>query len=85
MKVYKIMDKDTGLYSTGGIDPKWTKQGKTWNGMNHVKNHLRQFCEESWPDKLWYNGIPDSWIIQEYLVSESLINNLSAKHQYPLR
>lgn len=40
MKVYKIRDKNTGLFSTGGVSPKWTKTGKTWSCEGHLKSHL---------------------------------------------
>lgn len=31
MKVYKIRDKNTGLFSSGhGRRAKWTKKGRTW-------------------------------------------------------
>lgn len=42
MKVYRIRDKD-GRYSSGGKDPDFTKAGKTWANIGHVKNHIRQF------------------------------------------
>lgn len=42
MKVYRIRDKD-GRYSSGGTDPDFTKAGKTWANIGHVKNHIRQF------------------------------------------
>lgn len=44
MKVYKIRDEN-GLYSTGGMEPDFTKGGKTWSNIGHVKNHLRQFID----------------------------------------
>ena len=44
MKVYRIRDKD-GRYSSGGMDPDFTKGGKTWANIGHLKNHLRQFMD----------------------------------------
>lgn len=41
-KLYKIRDPATGLYSMGGVDPRWTKKGKVWTNIGHLKNHLRQ-------------------------------------------
>ncbi len=37
---YKIKDTKTGLYSTGGVNPKFTKKGKVWNNIGHVKSHI---------------------------------------------
>ena len=40
---YKIRRKGTtDQFSTGGATPKWSKTGKTWNHLGHVKSHLRQ-------------------------------------------
>lgn len=38
--IYKIRSRVTGLYSTGGGTPGWSKKGKTWNQRGHVSNHL---------------------------------------------
>jgi hypothetical protein len=40
MKIYKIIHKNTGLYSAGGTTPRWTKKGKTWNSLGHLKLHI---------------------------------------------
>lgn len=42
INIYKIRDKKTGLFSRGGSNPSWTKGGKTWTNIGHVKNHLHQ-------------------------------------------
>jgi hypothetical protein len=42
VKVFRIRDSN-GLYSTGGQSPSFTKAGKTWSNIGHVKSHLRQF------------------------------------------
>jgi hypothetical protein len=58
MKVYKVRDKQTGLFSTGGCYPKFTKKGKTWKALNHVRTHLTLYrtCHK----------VPASWEIVEY-------------------
>lgn len=38
--LYKIRNKKTGLFSTGGVAPRWTKLGKTWNSIGTFKSHL---------------------------------------------
>jgi hypothetical protein len=38
--VYKIRNKDTGLFSTGGTYPRWTKAGKVWKQKGHLTVHL---------------------------------------------
>lgn len=39
-KFYKIRDKNTGLYSTGGAYPHWSAVGKMWSGIGPLKNHF---------------------------------------------
>lgn len=45
-RVFKIRDKATGLFSRGGtnINNLWTKEGKSWSNIGHLKNHLNQFA-----------------------------------------
>ena len=40
LTLYKIRNKDTGLYSTGGASPSWSKTGKTWSKVCHITAHL---------------------------------------------
>ena len=57
MKVYKIRDRNTGLFSTGGVSPSWTKLGKTWNSEGALKNHLTLLQE--------YSNYEDSWTFKK--------------------
>jgi len=96
--IFKIKDSTTGLFSTGGTCPRWTKRGKTWNQINHVKAHLRQFCsykvtkhsKNSWEVEKDYNtlvnNIPKSWVIVEISASGTtgFTKEYSAKDLYPL-
>lgn len=41
MTFYKIRHKQTGLFSKGGVQPKFNKCGKTWATMGHIKLHLK--------------------------------------------
>ncbi len=41
--VYKIQDTATKLYSTGGYDPKWTRDGKSWKTMGQLKSSLKLY------------------------------------------
>lgn len=38
--VYKIRKKSDGLFSTGGSRPRFTKKGKVWASIGHIRNHL---------------------------------------------
>ncbi len=40
MTLYKIRDRATGLFSTGGRRPGWNKKGKYWNSMGTLRAHL---------------------------------------------
>lgn len=51
MSTFKIRDRATGLYSTGGSTPRWSKRGKVWTNIGHVKLHLQQLWrDESYPE-----------------------------------
>jgi len=39
---FKIRDKTTGLFSTGGESPGWSKTGKKWSKPGHITTHLGQ-------------------------------------------
>ena len=43
MKVYKLRNKKTGLFSLGGLYPKYNKSGKIWKRMSDLKLHLSMF------------------------------------------
>jgi len=40
MKLYKIRRISDGLFSMGGMYPYFSKVGKTWNTIGHLRNHL---------------------------------------------
>lgn len=37
---YQIKDKNTGLFSQGGLEPKFKRSGKYWNHLAHVRSHI---------------------------------------------
>lgn len=68
MTFYKIRHKTTGLFSMGGVEPRFTKRGKTWATMGHVKLHLngvRHYANEP--------KSPLSAQAQEYLNSIEIV------------
>lgn len=46
MKVWKIKQLSTGLFSNGGITPSFTKEGKVWTSKRDLSNHLAQFLTD---------------------------------------
>lgn len=40
LKIYRIRDRRTGLWSSGGGAPKFGKRGKTWDSLAHVSSHI---------------------------------------------
>lgn len=38
---FKIRDKKTGLYSSGGYVPSWSESGKSWKSLAGIRAHLR--------------------------------------------
>jgi hypothetical protein len=63
MKIYRIRDKSTGKFSSGGRTPRWTKNGKVWFELGHVKLHLNQVHKFS---KDYY--LENSELVAEYFV-----------------
>lgn len=69
MKVYKIFNTESKLYSKGGMGADhscysqiyWSKKGKVWNGIGPLKLHLKQFKK-----------IPATWQVHEFEVREEL-------------
>lgn len=55
MKYYKIRNKRTGLYSTGGKFPDWTKKGKSWATLGHVAAHLNQHVGTNYQSWIYAN------------------------------
>lgn len=45
MKIYKIRN-DEGLFSTGGLTPRWRKVGKTWTKEQNVLSHLNMILND---------------------------------------
>lgn len=44
--VYKIRRRSDGWYSKGGVYAFFSKYGKTWNTIGHLKRHLAQMTKE---------------------------------------
>jgi hypothetical protein len=62
--VFKIKDTTTGLYSTGGSHPKWTKLGKSWNTRGQVICSLKNWCDGDY--KTGKRPAPESWVVEEF-------------------
>jgi hypothetical protein len=48
---YKIMN-DSGKFSTGGTMPRFTKRGKIWGDLGHVRSHITMFASMSEPERM---------------------------------
>jgi len=81
--LFKIRDKNTGLYSSGGMSPNWTSKGKTWNGMGPLKSHLNQFMKSKNYSKERYNKIPENWEVIKIKLIESEVIKMDAHSLYP--
>lgn len=69
--VYKIRNKTSGLFSTGGSSPGFTKVGKTWSTIGYLKSHLTM-----WADMGYHQPprpFPDNWEIVEMIVTENVL------------
>ena len=39
--MFKIRNKNTGQFSSGGAYPRWTKRGKIWYALHHLRAHMK--------------------------------------------
>lgn len=62
---FKIRDRMTGLYSTGGSNPKWNAKGKTWKDIGPLRAHLTQLMHY-----YYFKGVPPVWDIVEFEMVE---------------
>ena len=44
---YKIRNRKTGLFSRGGMSPRFDKKGKVWKKPGHITSHLNQLSPKS--------------------------------------
>lgn len=47
-RVFKIVRLSDGKFSNGGSRPSFTKAGKSWADVGHLKNHLNLFKYDNW-------------------------------------
>jgi hypothetical protein len=66
MKIYKIRSKETGMFSTGSMNPSWAKRGKEWRQVNHLRSHLSQYYD------FWEKHIPYDRDFTQGEVAEAL-------------
>lgn len=72
-RLYMIRRKSDGLYSTGGSSPRFTRVGKAWTAINHLKNHLKLVgVGHAIYDDKW-NRIGYNWSCPKYADCEIVV------------
>lgn len=80
MKVYKIRNSE-GLFSTGGMRPRFTKQGKMWQQLGHVHGHISQLTTVYTPADIYKDAeIVEAEITEILTVVEPAKKYLIAKY-----
>jgi hypothetical protein len=69
---YKIRDKNTGLYSNGGIYSSWGKHGKLWTSLGTLRSHLTTRLN----GRIIHEAV-ENWEVIEYEVKECNIQNIN--------
>ena len=69
MNVYLIRNSD-GLLSTGSNYPRWSKTGKVWRSLGHVKAHLTMVGSRRSPFPY-----QDAEIVEFKLMDGSVVGN----------
>ncbi|WNA15897.1 hypothetical protein XaC1_254 [Xanthomonas phage XaC1] len=78
---YSIRNKTTGLYSTGGVSPKFSHNGKVWSQIGHVKAHLLKITDlEFYKDSEIVEMVekvnePNDCTLQKYQEHARLVRN----------
>ena len=82
MVVYKIRRKSDGLFSTGGIYPKFTSLGRFWKRKSDLHQHLFSFVRywKNCSDRFDYLSC-DIVEVKIYEETRSIINLSDYVHQ----
>jgi hypothetical protein len=87
VKVFKIRNKDNGLYSGGGYDPGWSTIGESWDTLNALLLHLKLYRRGHPYDKkdtlrqgkkYHPRVIPKSWEIVMFEVKQCEVIKITA-------
>jgi len=82
---YKIRDRNTGLWSAGGTEPRFNKIGKSWS-KGPLLNHLAQFKIRNGSFREVKCGIPDNWEVVKFVISQSETDSVvGAREMYESR
>jgi hypothetical protein len=75
--VFKIRDKITGQYSSGGYVPTWGPKGKAWDSLADVRAHLKLLERGSH----YYDPmkIPEFWEVIEVRFEETIASAVPAQ------
>ncbi|RWZ87300.1 MAG: hypothetical protein EO766_12305 [Hydrotalea sp. AMD] len=74
-EIYKIRSATTGLYSSGGNSPKFTKTGKVWRARNHLTCHLNQLDRHGRHTYEQNNAYIETIEIQEVVASTESVSD----------
>lgn len=69
---YKIKNKKTGLYKTGGSWNKWSRDGKLWTALGQIRAHLTMNLN----GRIIHDAL-ENWEVIEYEVREIDYKNIN--------
>ena len=77
--MYRIYNPVTNTYAREGIDDRWTKHGKVWTTLGHLKLHLSHVKEYPYTDRyrkyMTLNCVVINALTDEEFSVKLLINN----------
>jgi hypothetical protein len=73
---FRIMDKVTGLYSSGGYKPYFSKVGKLWDTKGQLISHLKLYRRGQYPGES--TQVPVTWVVLEIQVEEKILSQTKA-------
>ena len=78
MELYKIRRKSDGLFSTGGQNPDFTKQGKVWKKKGDINSHITMITD-SYRDIHDKNKYPHPYMGCEVVLYELIETEISVE------
>ena len=73
---FRIQHKVTGKFCDGGLYNQWSKKGKTWNSLGHLRTFLTSCLRDRRDHKSRFDF--ENWMIIEYVLT---VKDIKAMHE----
>lgn len=77
IKIYRIRQRSTGLWSSGGSSPTFGKRGKTWDQIGHLSSHMTSLLDSQ--GKKPIPKVYDDAEVVEFVLAETVARTFDAR------